>query len=394
MESSLAWTPAREAQPDQMAQPRVWALVDDRPGNTTQSLGLAQALGWPCEVKELQFTHLARTIKKIWGPFAATDRALDHSRSARLEPPWPDLVLSSGWRPAQIAQWIKRQSHGRTRIVQLGRKGGHVAGLFDLVVSCSYFRLPPHPRRIEVVVPLTQISPERLAEAAERWSLAGRQAPHPHVVVLVGGVTKRHCWDADIARRFSEEVRAFALQLGGTVFMVTSRRTGTKTTAALRSPFNEEAQFHQWRPEQDRSLYWAYLALADVIIVTGESESMLAEAAATGKPLFIYPLPETPPGAKARRKDRIVRYAYPERFSQGSVSFLQKLVGKCCRGLIAGGLVRPRRDLQELHQALIRHGVARFFGDTFPPDSFSPLREIDRVTRRVRALLDQPISTD
>jgi hypothetical protein len=44
-------------QPDQdqtpVAAPRVWLLLDDRPGHTTQVVGLAEALGWPYETKEL-----------------------------------------------------------------------------------------------------------------------------------------------------------------------------------------------------------------------------------------------------------------------------------------------------------------------------------------------------
>src|SRR4030095_8274898 len=40
------------------SNPTVWVLTDDHPGNTTQSLGLAKALGWPYEVKALRFTSL------------------------------------------------------------------------------------------------------------------------------------------------------------------------------------------------------------------------------------------------------------------------------------------------------------------------------------------------
>lgn len=379
--------PNVEMNPLRMEFPRVWVLVDDHPGNRTQALGLAQVLGWPYEVKELHFTPLARWIKKFLGPFAATARAVDRPRSSPLPPPWPDLVISTGWRPAQVARWLKRQSRGHTRIVQLGRKGGQVAWLFDLVVSCRYFRLPPHPRRVEVAAPLTQVSPERLAEAAARWQLEGEQLLHPRIVVLVGGVTKRHRWDADIARRFSENVHAFASTLHGTIFLVTSRRTGTNIVPALQAPFGDSVHLHQWQPEQKSNPYLAYLALADVIVVTGESESMLAEAAATGKPMYIYPLPEIPPGPKARWKDGIVRYAYPGRWAKEPVSLRRQLVGKLCRSLIASGVTRPRRDLQELHQALVRSGAARFLGEDFSPGDHRPLREVENVGRQVRALL-------
>ena len=53
----------------------------------------------------------------------------------------------------------------------------------------------------------------------------------------------------------------------------------------------------------------SYLAFADVLIVTGESESMLAEAAATHKPVYIYPLPERPGNVKSQLKEWIVACA-------------------------------------------------------------------------------------
>lgn len=370
------------------ATPVVWVLTDDRPGNTTQSIGLAQALGWSYQVKELQFTPLARTLKKLFGPFAASRRALDLPHSAVLAPPWPDLIIAAGWRPAQVARWIRNRSHGRTRLIQLGRKGGHVGGLFDVVISCSYFRLPPHPRRIEISAPLTQVSPARLAEAAERWRSLVAHAQRPYVMALVGGATKRHRWDAAIARRLGEDLQRLARAKGGTVFAITSRRTGMEASVALQEGLGAHAHVHYWQPEQKENPYLAYLALADVLVVTGESESMLAEAANVGKPVYIYPLPEIPPqGLKARVKDLVTRHAYPPRQNHSKQGIAQFALAKLCQRLIAFGFIRPRRDLRELHQALVRRGVARFFDEPLPYGDRPPLREIDEVARKVKMLL-------
>jgi len=371
----------------------VWVLTDDRPGNTTQSVGLARALGWPHEIKELHFTPLARMIKRLFGPFAATRRGVDTARSPVLAPPWPDVVIAAGWRPAQVARWISRQSRGRTRTIQLGRKGGHVAGLFDIVITCSYFLLPPHPRRIEIAAPLTQVSPERLSQAAERWRHLFDHAPHPHIMLLIGGATARHCWDSGIARHLGEDVRAFARAAGGSVFAITSRRTGQEATEALTQGLGEFGQVQHWHSHQHGNPYLAYLALADVLVVTGESESMLAEATAVGKPLYIYPLPviERLPRLKTRLKVRLkdwtVAHAYAASGENGEGSQAQHLTGRFSRLCIAWGIIRPRRDLHELHQALIRRGGARFFGEPLEIWSCPSSREIDEVALKVRDLL-------
>ncbi|MGE0824516.1 MAG: mitochondrial fission ELM1 family protein [Candidatus Binatia bacterium] len=373
--------------------PTVWVLADDRPGNTSQSVGLAQALGWSFTVKELQFTRIADILKFLLGPFAATRLGLATDRSATLAPPWPQIVIAAGWRPAQLACWIKRRSGGQTRLVHLGRKGGHVAALFDVVVSCSYFHLPPHPRRIEVAAPLTRISSHRLQEAAQHWHRLVANAQPPYIMTLVGGATSRHQFDTTIAQRLGEELRSFTETIGGSLFVTTSRRTTAPATAALKSALGEKAYLHEWQPglAQDNP-YMAFLALADVLIVTGESESMLAEAMATGKPFYIYPLPEKTPSQSWRKrlkvwvKDTVVASAYDHNQSDGR-AVTSGTRARFCRWLIASGIVRPRRDLHELHQALIRRGSASLFGTPLPSPPRPLLCEIDEVAHKVKTLL-------
>jgi hypothetical protein len=116
----------------QSDMPLVWVLTDDRPGNTTQSIGLARALGWPYEVKALQFTAIIHRMKFFWNSFTATTKWVDPTRSSPLAPPWPDVVIAAGRRPAQVSRWIHKQSGGHTRLIQMGRKGGHVASLSTL----------------------------------------------------------------------------------------------------------------------------------------------------------------------------------------------------------------------------------------------------------------------
>lgn len=367
--------------------PTVWLLTDDHPGNTTQSVGLAQALGWPYERKELHFTPLIHLHDVLFGAFGATQLGLNKVRSTSLAPPWPDLVISTGWRTEHIARWIQKQSQGRSRLVQLGRKGGRVAALFDLVVSCAYFRLPPHPRRIETIAPITQVSPEQLAQAVEHWRGLFENTSHPRIALLVGGTSSFYRLDEKLARRLGEQVRAFAQASGGVVFATTSRRTGPKATEALKRGLGESCYLHQWQPGQKDNPYLAYLALADVLVVTGESESMLAEAAATGKPLYIYPLPKRQLSWWTQVKEWIVTRAQIQKFNQrGTVRPQQGLEYLCAR-LVERGIILPQPDLSVLHQTLVQRGIAHFFGEALDTRDRPVLREVDEVAHQVRVLM-------
>jgi mitochondrial fission protein ELM1 len=285
-----------------------------------------------------------------------------------------------------VARWIGEQSRGRTRLVQLGRRGGESVDAFDLVVACAHFRLPLHARRMQIVAPLNAVTPEGMAQAAERWRGLFGDAPRPHIVLVAGGTCARHLLDAETARRMGNEVRAWAESLGGSVFAITSRRTGPEATAALRRALGDAGHLHEWRAGEIDNPYMGHLALADAIIVTGESESMLAEAAAAAKPLFIYPLPER--SLKFRRIAEWIaaRAESRPRKAKGTVRPQQGLEYLCAR-LIAAGVVRPPRHLDRLHEGLVGAGAARYFGAPLDAAACRPLRDVETVARRVRLLL-------
>ena len=147
---------------------------------------------------------------------------------------------------------------------------------------------------------------------------------------------------------------------------------------------------HVWQAGQSANPYLAYLSLADVLVVTGESESMLAEAAATDKPLYIYPLPERPAALGVRLKEWLVRRAQqPRRNTRGTVRPQRGLAYVCGR-LIERGTLQPRRDVNALHQALVEHGFAHFFGEPLSLAARPQLQEFDTVAEQVRRLLRMP----
>jgi hypothetical protein len=148
---------------------------------------------------------------------------------------------------------------------------------------------------------------------------------------------------------------------------------------------------HIWQADQKVNPYFAYLTFADVLIVTGESESMLAEAAATDKPVYIYPVPERPENLlnlTSQLKEWIVaRAQQPQRNKRGTIRPQRGLAYQCAR-LIERGIIQPRRDLNLLHQTLVEGGFAHFFGEPLTTDPRPALQEFDGVAQHVRTLLD------
>jgi hypothetical protein len=250
-------------------------------------------------------------------------------------------------------------------------------------VTCSHFAKPPHPRRIETRVPLTAIDDRSLQVARERWRDLFGSAPRPHVALIVGGASALHRLDAATAAKMGREVTDCVQAAGGSVFVVTSPRTGAAAGTALRASLGNAGRFYEWRSGDPDNPYLGCLAVADALIVTGDSESMLAEALATGTAVSIYPLPERREGPRHYLRAWVSRCA---RERPGS-SWRQIL----CARLVDLGLVRTSRDVAALHRRLIAAGHAHPFGASLHVAPHAPLRELEHVVERVRALFDSPV---
>ena len=96
--------------------PAVWLLIDDRAGNRSQCLGVAEALGLKFEVRDLEYTAAAALPHVFLG---ASFFGLSAKSRAELAPPWPDLVIAAGRRTAPVARRIKRLNGGATYLVQI-----------------------------------------------------------------------------------------------------------------------------------------------------------------------------------------------------------------------------------------------------------------------------------
>ena len=118
--------------------PRVWLVTGYRAGERNQIIALAEALGWPFELKELFY----RKNEFLTSLFRGSDlRGIRLAKSSPLEPPWPDLVISAGMRNEPVGRWIRNQAGGRTRLVHIGRPWARPEN-FDLLITTPQYRLP------------------------------------------------------------------------------------------------------------------------------------------------------------------------------------------------------------------------------------------------------------
>ncbi|MEE4301123.1 MAG: ELM1/GtrOC1 family putative glycosyltransferase, partial [Pseudomonadales bacterium] len=341
--------------------PLVWLLQGRKAGDNAQLEAVAEALASlrACRVERvpLDFRRRELAVNLLLG---VSLLGLQTPARARLAPPWPDLILTAGRRNEPVARWVQRANHGRTRLVHFGRPWAR-PDRFDLVVTTPQYFLDPERWPNLLALPLP---PVPLAPRAE----PGREGP---LLLLVGGDSGSKVVDTPFARATLEASAALAAERGTALRVTTSPRTPPDVERELLAAATQAgAECFPWHARSGAdNPYRRWLAEASGVVVTADSISMVAEAAASGGDLWIARLPE------ATRPWWLTRRGW--RWKSATHELAQKLAP-----------LRFRRDTERLLSGLVASGRARWLedGDAAPdPGPRAVESDASRAARAVAA---------
>jgi hypothetical protein len=210
--------------------------------------------------------------------------------SDRLDPPWPDLLISSGRLAVALSMAVGRRSPRTVRVhIQ---NPGVPFNRFDLV------SLPRHDGKsganlVESIGAIHRVTAEKLSAAALEWGHLAEGSDRPLVSVLIGGSNRFCQLTPEMMRSVAGQLAALVRDQGVGMLITTSRRTGAENEAILKQALAGLPVF-LWDGTGPNP-YFGMLALADMLIVTSDSVAMVSEAASTGKPVHIIDLPGNTP---------------------------------------------------------------------------------------------------
>lgn len=264
---------------------RIWALLDDRQGNTNQTLGVAEALGVPFEIKKIEFNEFIRIPNFI---INKTTLGLTRRSAEQLHSPWPDIIICTARRLGIVASYIQSQNPD-TFIAQI-QWPGIPSKHFDLIAAPKHDNVPPGDNIFTSIGAPHRVTPEILARDAEIWGPKVAGFAPPRIAVLVGGSARSYTFTVKHARKLAMLSSELAKALGGSLLVTTSRRTGEKVEGVIAEHLTVPHFLYIWNrmDSVNGNPFYGFLGLADAVIATGDSISMCSEACATGKPVFVY----------------------------------------------------------------------------------------------------------
>lgn len=267
---------------------KAWLITDGKAGMDVQAKGVADALGLVSEIKHVSPTGAFRLLSP-YGPVSPREKF--GKPGSAFCAPWPEVAIATGRLAIPYIKALKKRAGLATYtiILQDPRTSTRIADLFWVPVhdrmrgtNVVTTLTPPHPFSAARLAALRSIVPPAIAAL-----------PQPRIAVILGGKNAVYKFTDACDDRLERSLRDLS-KLGASFMITPSRRTHPRLLNAVDKATQGTPRI-LW-DGQGSNPYPDFLAHADMLVVTADSVNMCGEAAATGKPVYIF----TPEGGSEK----------------------------------------------------------------------------------------------
>ncbi len=269
---------------------RVWILSDGRAGHYNQARGIVRALARfrAVEVDWVEMHLRAGLLRSLL-------RGLVNRRGGlrsiallhlfyrfHLPATRPDLIVSAGGKTSFANTWLAQV---------LGVPNFYAGSLRRIHPECFTAVLTleaggDSARFLQVKLPPGAVDPEELVQAAARFRAATGEPAQRYWTLLLGGDGAGYRFREPDWQRLARLLQRLARQQGVRWLVVGSRRTGRRAQTLLQQNLSADSvQAMYWFGQDADFSMDAVLGLAERIMVTEDSMTMLAEAIYAQKPV-------------------------------------------------------------------------------------------------------------
>jgi len=205
-----------------------------------------------------------------------------------------NIVVSAGSSLASVNLYLGYKN--RARKVVLMKPSLLSLNRFDLVIVPEHDRLKPGNNIVVTKIAPNVINQHYLEEQAKALKTIYEKRG-PTIGVLIGGDTPKYRISAKFIDALLFELKQVAQELDGQLLVTTSRRTPRPAEKALKEALGGFGRCKLLVIANEKNIPEAVggiLGLSDIVLVSGESISMISESLASGKHvLVLVPLKKT-----------------------------------------------------------------------------------------------------
>ncbi|MBL7072328.1 MAG: mitochondrial fission ELM1 family protein [Candidatus Omnitrophica bacterium] len=212
-------------------------------------------------------------------------RALEEESYKRLSGAYADVIVSCGSTSATVNVVLKKENYCRNLTIL--DPGFFLRKKFDLVVVPKH----DHDRKRfdDEKTVVTLLAPNLIMPCVSRGANEGPR--FACIGLLFGGDNYYFSFDKDLTKCVAEELGKINAAEGAEIRVTTSRRTSAEAEKTLKETLERtcgKLKFISGKEDKDEHTVEKILSASDVVIVSGESISMVSEAVSSGKAVLVF----------------------------------------------------------------------------------------------------------
>ena len=253
-------------------------LTEGMHGMISQVEGLAKAL-------DLDFIHEKIELNSFWKLFPAKITPVrNFAFKNKIENKF-DIVISCGRKSVIPSVYLKNKF--RNKIMNIHIQDPKVSlDNFDFIVAPEHDGL--QGKNVLTSKGAIHYLTNNQLDENESYLKSRVDNQKKIVVFIIGGPTKHYNYDDKIIDEIFLKIKKNFLEKNYQAIIIPSMRTPKKIIEKAQSYFDKNQIIVL---DVDKKAYLSALKLADHIVVTCDSTSMISEAAITGKPIYVAQIP-------------------------------------------------------------------------------------------------------
>jgi KDO2-lipid IV(A) lauroyltransferase len=292
----------------------ILVLSDEKAGHLNQSLAVAHQIqrarmtqDYKIEdtsiniVKVEYKNRFSRLLLTLVAPFASwrchgrmyfMRWCLKKDSYENLMKTYAEFIVSCGSSLAPVNIFMKKENNARNVIVM---KPGFLLGLkkFNFVIVPKHDKVKPRKGVVETILAPNLIENNALKAAGEKLKNRVRFERDKTIGLLIGGDNPEFRLSGDLLKKVMADVLKSCESNDADLLVTTSRRTSKEQESIIKSVLGKNPRCkllviaNENNPEGTLA---GILALSNVVIVSGESISMVSEAVSSGKKTIAFSL--------------------------------------------------------------------------------------------------------
>lgn len=213
----------------------------------------------------------------------------------RLIHNYADMVISCGSSLAGVNLFLSRELNARSIILM--KPGLLNIKKFDLVIAPKHDKLPNRKNIIQTLITPNLVDQNYLKEQVGLFLKNNpnfeEKSESLRMGILLGGDTKYFSFTKELSQELVKQIKDLNKKLNLEILVSTSRRSPTYIEDVLKQEFTKVSFCKLLIMARENNIpeaVGAILGLSEIVIVSGDSISMVSEAVSSGKKVIVFKL--------------------------------------------------------------------------------------------------------